>query len=129
MANYAPVTLHSGVAYTAGMTPRAGDDMVYIGRVGEEVSVEDAYSAAGLAAERALAAIEQRFPNARLDPLQMTVYIAAGQGFSQLSSVADGASDAVSARTGSVPARAAIGVLQLPGGAPVEVTLVAAVNE
>ena len=129
MADYATVTVHGGIVYTAGMTPRTADGMAHPGTVGGDVSAEQARSAAAIAAERALDAIAQRVPDTRITPLQMTVYIAAAPGFPGLSTVADGASAAVSARTGSVPARAAVGVAQLPGRAPVEVTLIAAVAE
>ena len=59
----------------------------------------------------------------------MTVYIACAPGFTDLSAVADGASDAIFAAGGAdaLPARSAIGVQSLPFGAPVEVDLVAAV--
>lgn len=126
MADYATVTVHNGVVYTAGMTPRTSGGMAHPGIVGDGISVEQASAAAAIAAERALNAIAQRVPCAGITPLQMTVYIAAAPGIDGLSAVADGASAVVSARTGSVPARTAVGVAQLPGQAPVEVTLIAA---
>ena len=60
----------------------------------------------------------------------MTVYIACAPDFHDLSTVADGASTAISAALGAdaLPARSAIGVQTLPSNAPVEVDLVAAVR-
>jgi enamine deaminase RidA (YjgF/YER057c/UK114 family) len=61
----------------------------------------------------------------------MSVYIACVDGFTDLSAVADGASEALEAHLGPVagrPARSAIGVRALPGGAPVEIELTAVVE-
>lgn len=128
MADYSAATVHNDVVYTAGMTPRTNEGMAFSGIVGDDVTAEQAYAAARIAADRALDAIVQCVPGAQPKPLQMTVFIAAAPGFDGLSAVGDGASAAVSERTGSAPARAALGVAQLPGRAPVEVTLIAALT-
>ncbi|WP_353507150.1 RidA family protein [Gordonia sp. ABSL11-1] len=59
--------------------------------------------------------------------VEMSVYIACSSDFTALSTVADGASDALAVEFGldGLPARSAVGVYALPGGAPVEVALVA----
>jgi enamine deaminase RidA (YjgF/YER057c/UK114 family) len=61
--------------------------------------------------------------------LRLTVFVACTDGFSQLSAVADGASAALGEHVGrdALPVRSALGVRALPGGAPVEVELTAAV--
>jgi enamine deaminase RidA (YjgF/YER057c/UK114 family) len=60
----------------------------------------------------------------------MTVCVCCTDGFTGLSAVADGASETLAARLGeeSLPVRTAVGVRTLPGGAPVEVELIAAVR-
>lgn len=61
----------------------------------------------------------------------MVVYIACADGFTELSAVADGASEVVERALGpaSLPARSAIGVYLLPGNAPVEVAVTAHVAD
>jgi enamine deaminase RidA (YjgF/YER057c/UK114 family) len=128
---YVPAVLHDGVVYTAGMTPRRDGELIITGVVGSLVSVGEAQAAARLAAANALAAARSALPADAntVRCLRMTVYVACAPGFTDLSAVADGASDAISAALGAdaLPARSAIGVQSLPSGAPVEVDLVAAV--
>jgi enamine deaminase RidA (YjgF/YER057c/UK114 family) len=127
--DYASAVVHAGVAYSAGMTPRRDGQLTITGEVGSTVSIEQARTAARLAAANALAAVRAALPaDAGVRCLRMTVYIACASDFHDLSAVADGASDAIVATLGSrtLPARSAIGVRCLPSGAPVEVELVAA---
>jgi len=124
-----PAVYDDGVVYTAGLTPRRDGVLTVQGVVGTSVSLDQARSAAGLAASNAIAAARSVLPDggARLRCLRMTVYIACASDFHDLSRVADGASGAISDTLGpdSLPARSAIGVQSLPSGAPVEVELVA----
>jgi enamine deaminase RidA (YjgF/YER057c/UK114 family) len=125
--DYEVAVLHAGVIQTAGMTPRDDDGTLRVrGRVGVEVSVADARELAGRAALRALAAAEQVAGGAGVERvLTLAVYIACDAAFHELSHVADGASAALRERLGAHgrPARTAVGVASLPGGAPVEVQL------
>jgi enamine deaminase RidA (YjgF/YER057c/UK114 family) len=124
--------VHDGVAYSAGMTPRVDGVLVACGRVGSEIPPDHARALARRAAENALAAIAAAAGGIGnvVQCLRMTVYIAATEGFTDHSAVADGASEALGARLGErgAVARSAIGVAGLPGGAPVEVDLIAAVR-
>ena len=129
---YVPAVVHNGVAYTAGMTPRVDGELVAHGLVGREVSAEDAFGLAGVAAGNALAAVVAAVGDARhiVRCLQMTVFVAAEPGFTGHTAVADGASAALLAALGErgTVARTAVGVAGLPSGAPVEVALTAAVD-
>lgn len=122
---YVAAVVHDGIAYSAGMTPRIDGVLVVTGRVGAEVSLDAAREAAALAARNALAAVADGGHVLRC--LRMTVYIAAVEGFTEHSRVADAASDALAAVLGRAElARSAVGVAGLPGGAPVEVELTVA---
>lgn len=126
--DYRSAVVHDGVVYTAGMTPRRDGRLTVTGVVGADVTPAQARSAARLSAANALAAAGAELPaGAVLRCLKMTVYVACTPGFTDLSAVADGASEEIRARLGeqALPARSAIGVLSLPSGAPVEVELVA----
>lgn len=125
--NYQPVTVHRGVAYTAGMTPRRDGALQATGQVGRDLSVDEAQQATALATANALAAVVAEVGGlAGVDRvLAMTVWIAAPSDFTEHTAVADGGSEVLHRVLGGPPpARAAIGVSSLPGGAPVEVALV-----
>lgn len=112
------------------MTPRRGGTLVVTGRVGAELTVEDAKAAAAVAVRNALAAVRSVVPSGTsFRPVEMVVYVAAAAGFTALSAVADGASDVIAETLGeeNLPARSAIGVYTLPGGAPVEISLTAVI--
>ena len=63
--------------------------------------------------------------------LHLTVYLAVEEGFTEHSRIADFASSYLASVLGSagLGARAAVGVAALPGGAPVEVQLVASAKD
>jgi enamine deaminase RidA (YjgF/YER057c/UK114 family) len=128
---YVPAVVHNGIAYSAGMTPRIDGALALTGRVGDEVSVDQASAAAGIAARNALAAVVDAAGGRAnvMRCLRMTVYVAAADGFTQHSQVADGASNALAGALGTSIefVRSAIGVASLPAGAPVEVELTAAI--
>lgn len=123
---YVAATIHNGVVDTAGMTPRIDGVLQSTGTVGSDLTVEQGFDAAALCARNALAAATS--VAGQLDRcLQMTVYVACSDDFIELSAVADGASSAIVEALGhhALPARTAIGVKNLPSGAPVEVALTA----
>ncbi|CAN7591525.1 RidA family protein [Mesorhizobium sp. LjNodule214] len=84
-----------------------------------------------LACSNALAAAEAQLAEGEglSAILTLTVYIAAEPGFTAHSKLADFASEFLKSRLGErgIGSRAAVGVATLPGNAPVEVQLVAAV--
>lgn len=120
----------TGLVMTAGMTPRVDGVIQYQGQVGRDLTVAEARTAAGIAADNALAAaLASLGRGQRLDRvLRLTVYVNAAAGFEEHTAVADGASDRLLELLGerSGAARAAVGVTSLPGGACVEVELTCA---
>jgi enamine deaminase RidA (YjgF/YER057c/UK114 family) len=130
--SYVPAVVVDGIAHSAGMTPRRDGELVVRGVVGADVALEEAAAAAGLAAANALSAIAAAAGGIdRVRRLvRMTVYVACSAGFTALSAVADGASAELARHVGAggLPARTAVGVWRLPGGAPVEVELTASVH-
>ncbi|MFC5749349.1 RidA family protein [Actinomadura rugatobispora] len=114
---------------SAGMTPRRDGTLTVTGLVGRDVDLTAARDAAGLAARNAVSAVAAAAggPERIRTWLRMTVYVACDDGVTELSAVADGASAALAELTpdAALPARSAIGVRALPGGAPVEVELTA----
>lgn len=118
---------------SAGMTPRVDGNLVVRGRVGADLDVTRARSAAGIATRNALSAVAEVAGGLhRIQRcLRLSVFIACSDGFEDLSAVADGATDEISGHLGAeaLPVRSALGVRALPSGAPVEVELTVAVIE
>jgi enamine deaminase RidA (YjgF/YER057c/UK114 family) len=130
--NYTPVVIHGGQVYVSGQVPRVDGEIVVTGRVGADVTLERAQLAAKVCVMRALALLRQS-PGS-LDAvsrvLRMTVFVQVADGYTQMSEVADGASDVLFRVLGDagVHTRTSVGVAQLPKNAAVELDLIAAVD-
>jgi len=100
--------------------------------VGADLSVEEGYAAARLAALNCVAQLEAVCGDLRrVDGiLKLNGYVAASEEFEEQPAVINGASDLLREIFGDsgVHSRTAIGVQSLPGGAPVEVELVASLS-
>ncbi len=127
--NYAPLVRDGDTLYVSGQIPRVGDTVVVTGRVGDTVSLERAQLAAKVCVMRALALLQRELGS--LEQVRsvhrMTVYVQCAETFTQLSEVADGASEVLRAVLGPAGAhtRTSVGAYQLPKGASVELDLVA----
>ncbi len=128
--SYVPATLATGtLLFTAGQLPFKNGRLSYTGKVGADVSVEDAKEAARLCALNALAAVKAEagtLKNVRR-VLKVTGYVASAAGFNNQPEVMNGASDLIGELFGDdkgLHARTAVGVAELPLNAPVEVELV-----
>lgn len=128
--NYRAAVRHADVIRTSGMTPRKNGELLYSGKIlaGDPPAIHR--PAVELATINALAAARSCLtPGEEIAAiLQLTVFLNTGPGFARHSAVADYASDILMKTLGpsAIGSRAAVGVASLPGGAPVEVTLVAA---
>lgn len=109
----------------AGQGPVRDGEIVYTGRLGEDLDVEEGRQAARLTGLNVLSAARASLGS--LDRIQQvfqaTVYVAAVPGFRDHPAVADGATQLFEEVLGELgkPARAAVGVSSLPLGIPVEV--------
>lgn len=124
--HYRPVRIGAGILVTAGMTPRVRGDLRYPGRVGAEVSLDQAREAARIAVRNALLALSvEDHDLARVRILRMTAYVSAVEGFGEHSVVADAASEVLDRVLGErgACARSAVGVASLPGSACIEIEL------
>jgi enamine deaminase RidA (YjgF/YER057c/UK114 family) len=132
VASYVPVATSGDVAYVAGQVALEDGKPVATGRVGEDLSVEEANALARRCALQALAALKEELGS--LDRvrriLKVTVWVASGETFSEHPKVANGASDLLVEVFGEAGkhARAAIGSPSLPLGAPVEVEMVVSIG-
>jgi enamine deaminase RidA (YjgF/YER057c/UK114 family) len=124
---YRTVVRYGAMVVSAGMTPRVDGVLVHVGKVGRELSLDEARAAAAVAAANAVAAVIESAGSADAIAccLRLAVYVNATDDFTAHSVVADAASERVESLLGERgrAARAAIGVASLPGGAPVEIEL------
>ncbi len=127
--SYVPATRAGALLFTAGQLPFVDGRLAYTGKVGANVSVEEAKEAAHLCALNALAAVKAEvgtLENARRIA-RVTGYVASATGFNGQPEVMNGASDLIGELFGDdkgLHARTAVGVAELPLDAPVEVEFV-----
>jgi enamine deaminase RidA (YjgF/YER057c/UK114 family) len=127
------VRVHGDLVHISGHGPLDGDRVLYRGRVGAEVSVEQGYEAARATGLSMLASLEQALGD--LDRVTSWVkalgFVRCAEGFDATPAVMNGFSDLILALWGDAGrhARSAIGAGQLPFGMPVEVEAVASVAD
>jgi len=127
--NYVPFIVSGDSIHVSGQISRLDASVVLEGRAGAGVSIAQAQTAAKVSAIRALAVLLKA--TRRLERIKsiahVTVFTQCSETFTQLSEVADGASDALVAVLGDAGrhTRTSIGVYQLPKNATVELELVA----
>ena len=129
---YVPAVRAGQFVYTAGQIPTVDGKVLAVGKVGGEIGVADA---AGLARTCALSALAAAAAAAGgLDAIRrivkVTGFVASAPGFNGQPQVVNGASELLIGVFGEEGrhARSAVGVAELPLGAPVEVELIAEVR-
>ncbi len=128
VASYVPAVVTGNLVFTAGQLPFADGALPATGKVGAEVSPEDAQGFARTCALNALAAAESVIGS--LDRVTRIVkvvgFVASAPGFTGQPAVINGASDVLGEIFGDAGrhARSAVGVAVLPLDAPVEVELI-----
>ena len=129
---YVPAVRSGSYVYVSGQLPLVGGKLVFVGKVGAEVTPEQGKEAARVSGINALAALASVIGS--LDKVKrivkVTGFVASAPGFTAQPGVVNGASDLfkdVFGETGQ-HARSAIGVAELPLGVPVEVELIAEVE-
>jgi enamine deaminase RidA (YjgF/YER057c/UK114 family) len=132
VASYVPVRRAGNLAFVSGQLPLRDGVLLFPGKLGAEVALEQGQEGARRCALQALAALREALGS--LDAIrgivQLSVFVASAPGFTDQPKVADGASDVLVEIFGDAGrhARAAVGVAELPLGASVEVALVAEVG-
>lgn len=130
---YLPAKRHGDLVYVSGMTPRLNGRLVMNGPVSPDMPIEDFRLAMDQACLNALSAARSLLNvNERVRAiLNLNVFIAADPSFVAHSALADLASQFFTRSLGdeAVSARAAIGVASLPGGAPLELQIIAIVDD
>jgi enamine deaminase RidA (YjgF/YER057c/UK114 family) len=127
--SYIPGRIVGKLIYVSGQTPTKDGVLVYRGKLGRELTIEDGYQAARLAALNCVAELKLVLGdlNRVKQIVKLNGYVASAESFTQQPKVINGASDLLAEIWGEQGkhARKAIGVFELPDGAPVEVELIA----
>jgi enamine deaminase RidA (YjgF/YER057c/UK114 family) len=128
VAAYVPAVKSGNLVFTAGQLPVVDGKLLKEGKVGRDVSAEEAKELAQICALNALAAISLV---ADLDEIERVVrvggFVNCAPGFTAIPGVINGASEFLIKIFGDVNgkhARTAVGVAELPLNAPVEVEVI-----
>ena len=131
VAAYVPAVRTDRYVYTSGQLPFVSGVLPATGKVGAEVSPEEAKRYARTCALNALAAVHDLVGlDAVVRVVKMVGFVASADGFTGQPGVINGASEVLGEIFGEAGrhARSAVGVAELPLGAPVEVELVVEVE-
>ena len=128
VAAYVPAVKSGNLVFTAGQLPVVDGKLLKEGKVGIDITAEEAKELAQLCALNALAAISLV---ADLDQIERVVrvggFVNCAPGFTAIPGVINGASEFLIKIFGDVNgkhARTAVGVAELPLNAPVEVEVI-----
>ncbi|WP_432092151.1 RidA family protein [Streptomyces sp. bgisy100] len=127
LASYVPAVRSGSYVFTAGQLPLVEGKLGVTGKVGAEVTPEEAKELARLCALNALAAVKSAVGD--LDRIARVVkvvgFVASASDFTGQPGVVNGASELLGEVLGEkgVHARSAVGVAVLPLDAPVEVEI------
>jgi len=131
LAVYVPAVRSGDHVYVSGQLPFAGGALLGTGKVGKDVTPEEAKEYAARCALNALAAIDALVGlDAVVRIVKVTGFVASAEGFTGQPGVVNGASELFGGVFGEAGrhARSAVGVAELPLGAPVEIEVIAEVR-
>ncbi|WP_235046368.1 RidA family protein [Bhargavaea cecembensis] len=130
--SYVPVTIHHGTAYMSGQVPRIDGSVPYPGKVGQDVTVEQARELAEYCVLKGLSVLKAEIGSLdRVERvLKVTGFVQTASGFYEPSKVLDAASELLVKIFGEKGrhARSAIGAAELPDNTPVEIEFIFAVD-
>ena len=129
---YVPAVISGNLLYVSGQLPLKDGNLIFKGKVGADVTQEEAYQAARVSSINALAVIGKETADfskfKRI--VKITGYVSSAQGFTTQAGVVNGASDFFFEVFGEAGrhARVAVGVAELPADSPVEIEVIAEVQ-
>lgn len=132
LAAYVPAVRTGNYVYVSGQLPIADGKLLATGKVGAEVTAEQAKELAARCALNALAAVESVVSLSKVVRIVKVVgFVASAPGFTDQPTVINGASELLGEVFGEAGrhARSAVGVSELPRNTPVEVELIAEVGD
>jgi enamine deaminase RidA (YjgF/YER057c/UK114 family) len=131
VAAYVPAVRSGSLVHTSGQLPFVDGTLAATGKVGGELAPEEAKRHARTCALNALAAVHALVGiDSVVRIVKVVGFVASAEGFTGQPAVVNGASELLGEVFGDAGAhaRSAVGVAELPLGAPVEVELVVEVG-
>lgn len=131
VAAYVPAAKTGSLVFTAGQLPMVDGKLAATGKVGSGVSPERAKELARICALNALAAVDGLVGiDSVVRVVKVVGFVASTEGFTGQPAVVNGASELFSEIFGEAGqhARSAVGVAELPLGAPVEIEVIVEVR-
>ena len=132
VANFLPAVIEGGLVFLSGQGPVGPKGIVYKGKVGSDLGIEDGYAAARLTTLNLLAALHQAIGDlGRVRKIVKVLgMVNAGPDFTAHPQVINGCSDLLVAVFGpqvGPHARSAVGMGSLPGQIAVEIEMIVAI--
>lgn len=126
VASYIPAVRTGNTVYTSGQLPLREGSLAATGKVGAQVSADEAAALAQICVLNALAAAGTKGDLDTARVLKVVGFVASAPGFNGQPAVINGASNLLLQILGDAGehARSAVGVAELPLDAPVEVELI-----
>ena len=128
-ATYVPYTMQGNVVWVSGQVPMRDGKALLTGKVGKDVTMEQAQQMARACALNAIAVLKQASGGQldRVRILKTVNFVAAAPGFTDVHVVANGASELFLLAFGDRGrhARSSVGVAELPFNVPFECEVVA----
>lgn len=128
-ANYAPTLRTGNLIILSGVLARTPDGEPWLGKLGQNMAVEDGYKAARSTAVRAMATLKGALGD--LSKVRRIVRVLGMVNctpeFTEITDVMNGASDLLVEVFGERHARSAVGMVSLPYGDAVEIEVIAEV--
>jgi len=133
VANYIPAKITDNLVFCSGQGPIKDGEYLYVGRVGNEVSLEEGYESARMCAINSLAAIKSVAGslNNIEEIVKVKGYVNSASDFFDQPKVINGASDLFVEIFGEKGkhARSALGTSNLPDNIPVELELTVKIRQ
>lgn len=132
LAAYIPAIKVDNYVYTSGQLPFINGELKYKGKVGKEVSEEEAQEAAAISILNCLGAVQSVIGSLEeIDQIvKLTVFVSSAESFTNQPKVANGASELLQKifDDKGKHTRSAVGVSELPLNAPVEIEMIVKVK-
>jgi enamine deaminase RidA (YjgF/YER057c/UK114 family) len=125
LGDYVPAVEAGNLLFVSGMLPMENGAAAFIGRVGQEMTIESGRRAAQLAVANALAVARDAVGLNRLaGVVRLGIHVACAPDFEEHAVIADAASELLNQVFEGRHSRLAFGNSSLPGGMPVELELI-----
>lgn len=133
VANYVTTVQTGNLVFTSGHGPGTGEGKIYKSQLGTDASVDDGYASARQVALGLISTLKHALGD--LDRIKRVVkvvgFINSSANFTDQPAVLNGASDLFVEVFGDKGkhARSAVGMVQLPGGIPVEIEMIVEIED